>query len=95
MKLLPSSTTRVHSNRDALGQGMDAVFTLVLFFTIGFFTDRWLGTTPLFMIVLVIVASVGVFLKLKYAYDARMAHHEADRAAGPVPRRPPTQGTTS
>ena len=37
--------------RDSLGQGLDAVITLVLFFGAGFFADRWLGTSPWFLVV--------------------------------------------
>lgn len=67
--------------RDSLGQGLDATFILVLFFVAGFFADRWLGTTPLMMIVLTLVAAVGIFYKLKAAYFERMDQYEAERAA--------------
>lgn len=79
MKLL---RTNVRVNpRDSLGQGLDAVMTLVLFFVAGFFLDRWLGTTPLFMIGLTIVAAVGVFYKLKVGYESRMEQHDREHLA--------------
>ncbi len=79
MKLL---RTNVRVNpRDSLGQGLDAVITLVLFFVIGFFADRWLGTTPWLMIILTLAAAVGLFYKLRSTYYARMDQHDADRAA--------------
>jgi F0F1-type ATP synthase assembly protein I len=80
MKLLPTST-RVPRD-DAFGRGMDAAITLAIFVGIGYLVDRWLGTTPVFMIVLVLLASVGLFLKLKYSYEASMREQEAARDAG-------------
>lgn len=65
--------------RDSLGQGLDAVITLVLFFGAGFFADRWLGTTPWLMIVLTVLGAVGVFYKIKGGYEAMMAKHETER----------------
>ena len=77
MKLIPTST-RVRRD-DQLGRGMDAVFTLALFLGAGYLVDRWLGTTPLFMIVLVMIGAVGVFVSFKYRYDATMRHLEEQR----------------
>jgi hypothetical protein len=65
---------------------MDAAITLVLFFGIGFGLDRWLGTTPLLMIGLTLLAAVGLFLKFKYAYTAQMERLEAERRGGAPPR---------
>lgn len=89
MKLL---RTHVRVNpRDSLGQGLDAVITLVLFFGVGFFVDRWLGTTPWMMVALTLVAAVGLFYKMRAQYFARMDAHDAERAAaraaGPDGRR--------
>jgi F0F1-type ATP synthase assembly protein I len=41
--------------------------------------DHLFGTAPLFLIVFTILGAVGLFAKLKYRYDDRMAEHEADR----------------
>lgn len=73
-------TTRVNPS-DSLGQGMDAVVVLVLFFLAGFGIDRLFGTTPVFMIIMVVLAAIGLFAKFKYAYDERMDEHEAERLA--------------
>ena len=84
MKLI-RTTTRPRRD-DSLGQGMDIALTVALFFGIGFGIDRWLGTTPLFMIVMSLLAAVGFFVKFKYQYDARMEALEAERrhaARGP------------
>ena len=60
---------------------MDAALTLLLFFGVGFGLDRWLGTTPWFMVGLSLFAGVGFFAKFKYQYDAEMDEHEAQRVA--------------
>lgn len=78
--------------RDSLGQGLDAAITLVVFFGIGFGLDRWLGTTPWLMVTMVVLASVGLFYKLRGAYEAMMARHDAEyasrRAAAAAPITP-------
>ena len=66
---------------DSLGRGMDVALTLAFFLGLGWLLDRWLGTPPLFMIVLTILASVGQFLRMKYVYDAHMERLEAERLA--------------
>ena len=78
MKLLRPQT-RVPTG-DQLGHGMDAVVTLVLFVVAGFFLDRWLGTTPVMMIVMTVLASVGLFAKFRYRYEERMVELERERA---------------
>ena len=65
---------------DSVVQGMEAVFALVLFLGLGVLIDRWLETSPIFMIVMMLLGAVGVFLRFKYAYIARMDRLEADRA---------------
>lgn len=86
MKLLPSpsrirSSPLKSSPNDSLGHGMDAALTILLFFAVGFGLDRWLGTTPLFMIVMTLVAAIGYFLKFKYRYDLEMDRLDAERRA--------------
>jgi hypothetical protein len=76
MKLLPppSYARKAMRSDDSLGRAMEAAFTILGFFGIGFALDRWLGTTPVFMIVCTVLAAVGLF----YAWKARyMAHMEA------------------
>ena len=80
MKLFPTNL-RVTRSDDALGRGMDVALTVLLFFGIGYALDRWLGTTPWFMIGLTLLASIGFFASLKYRYDARMEELEAERTA--------------
>jgi F0F1-type ATP synthase assembly protein I len=84
MKLLPSpsriktSPFKTSAN-DSLGHGMDAALMILVFFGGGFLLDRWLGTTPLFMIALSLVAAIGYFLKFKYRYDLEMDRLDAER----------------
>jgi F0F1-type ATP synthase assembly protein I len=79
MKLLPT-TPRASTSDDTFGRGMDMALSLLLFFGIGFALDRWLGTTPWFMVGLTVLASVGFFVSFKYRYTARMEQLEAERS---------------
>ncbi len=56
--------------------------TLAAFLLLGWLLDRWLGTAPLFMIVLTLVSAAGQFVRMKYTYDAEMERLEAERLAG-------------
>jgi F0F1-type ATP synthase assembly protein I len=58
---------------------MEIAGTTLVFFLLGWFVDRRLDTTPLFMIAFVIVALVAQFVKLYYVYNAQMAQLEAQR----------------
>ena len=53
--------------------------TVLVFFFVGWFVDRQLGSTPWFMIAMVVVAIVAQFLKLYYVYSAQMRVLEAQR----------------
>lgn len=81
MSLEPRLKQRTTAPTDeGLGQGVETALVVGLFLGIGWLIDRAVGTTPLFMIVLVLVAAVGVFAKFWYGYDARMRQLEAERA---------------
>lgn len=79
MKNLPRT---IITADDALARGLDFAFVTLGFFGVGFVLDRWLGTTPLFMILLVVIALVGLFARIWYQYEASMRRLEAERAAG-------------
>ncbi|MEK0415405.1 MAG: hypothetical protein RL352_802 [Actinomycetota bacterium] len=64
---------------DSLSKGMEIAGTTLVFFLLGWFVDSRVGTTPLFMIVAVVVALVAQFVKLYYVYNAQMAELEAQR----------------
>lgn len=82
MDLIPTKRLSLHSKADAaLGRGMDFALVVLAFLGIGYLLDRWFGTKPVFMIVLVVVALVGQFANMWYGYEARMKAFEAERAA--------------
>jgi len=85
MKLLPINPQKRVNTEDPLGHGMDAVIMLVLFLLAGFGLDRLFGTMPIFMIAMTLLGSVGLFLKFKYQYEARMDELEEQRR-GPAAR---------
>jgi F0F1-type ATP synthase assembly protein I len=78
MKLLPSPA-RARQTNDTVGNGIDVALTVALMLGIGWGLDHWLGTAPIFMITMTVLAGVGFFAKFKYQYDARMDVHEAER----------------
>jgi F0F1-type ATP synthase assembly protein I len=55
---------------DALATAFEFAATVAIFFAIGYGLDRWLGTTPLFMVVLFLLAIIGKSVKLYYQYSA-------------------------
>lgn len=73
------STRRVEPD-DPIVQGLEVAFLFALFLGIGYLLDRWLGTSPILKITFVLIAGIGVFTRLKYAYDARMERHQAARS---------------
>lgn len=58
---------------------MEIAGTTLVFFMLGWFADSRLDTTPLLMIVFVVVALVAQFVKLYYVYNAEMTQLEAKR----------------
>lgn len=76
------STPRRVEPDDSVVQGMEAVFVLVLFLGLGVLVDRWLGAAPVFTIGMTLLGAVGLFLKFKHAYIARMERLEAELLEG-------------
>ena len=62
-----------------LGQGMEMALTVVVFLGLGWLADRALGTSPLFMVVLVVFAMIGQSARMWFTYDARMRTLEEER----------------
>ena len=82
MKPPHTGTVRINkATDDKIGKGIDVALVTLAFLGIGFALDRWLGTKPLFMVGLVVLALIGEFLRFWYDYDARMKVHEAQRAS--------------
>ena len=63
-----------------LGRGMDLAIVTALFLGLGYLVDRWLGTKPWMMIVFVVLALVGEFVRIKAHYLTKMAELDAQRA---------------
>ncbi len=64
-----------------LGHGMEMALTVLVFLGIGWAIDAWLGIFPVFTIGLVLLAAAGMFVRLKYTYEATMQRLEAERLA--------------
>lgn len=89
MDFLPKVITRPRPD-DGLGKGMELALTLALFVGLGWLVDRWLGTSPVFVIALSLFAVVGQMVRMWYAYDARMRALEQERAGRGGVRNPST-----
>ncbi|MFV2039531.1 MAG: hypothetical protein ACC660_04760, partial [Acidimicrobiales bacterium] len=57
--------------------GFELVLTPALFADFGFFIVRWLGTTPVFILVLAGIVVTYEVWKLWYTYTERMKHYES------------------
>ena len=66
---------------NALSRAVEFAATTAIFCGLGWLVDRWLGTAPIFLIVLTVLALLGQFARFWYAYDAEMRRHEAELAA--------------
>lgn len=76
---------------NGFGEGLAAAFemvaTPVIFAFLGYLLDRWLGTSPVFMLTLGLLVFGYEIWRLVMRYSAEMAAHEAD---APWARRPAT-----
>lgn len=89
MKPPHTGTVRINkATDDKIGKGIDVALVTLAFLGIGYALDRWLDTKPVFMIVLVVLALIGEFVRFWYDYDARMKVLEAQRASAVYGDRP-------
>ena len=63
---------------DGLARAFELAVTPAIFAAIGYGLDRWLGTTPLLTIVLLLFALVGTTYMAWVRYDAEMRRREDD-----------------
>jgi F0F1-type ATP synthase assembly protein I len=82
--LRPKRDIALMGSDDSMTKGIEIAGTVLVLFVMGFFLDRWLGTAPIFMIVLTIIAMVVQFIKMYYVYSAQMETKERQRAAMPT-----------
>ena len=59
----------------------ELVLSAVIFALIGWAVDRWLGTTPVFILVFTVAGFVGAAASLYYRYKYRISQIEAETAA--------------
>lgn len=62
---------------DALSRALELALTPTIFGGLGWLIDRGVGTSPLFTLVMFLLAVVGMFARMWYGYDTRMRAHEA------------------
>ncbi|MGH9150680.1 MAG: AtpZ/AtpI family protein [Acidimicrobiales bacterium] len=72
---------------DGLARAFELALTPAVFGVAGFGIDRWLGTLPVFLLVFVLLAAVGLFVRAWYGYARDMAAHEQQAPWAPPPRR--------
>jgi len=61
---------------NAMELAVELVGTPFIFGFLGWLLDRWLGTAPLFLVVLGLFGIVGMGLKTYYEYAEKMRQHE-------------------
>lgn len=79
MDHLPIPRTLTRGFGEGFTYAFEFAVTTALFLGFGWLLDRWLGTEPIFMIVLSLLGLVGQSLRLYYAYEAKMRALEAER----------------
>jgi F0F1-type ATP synthase assembly protein I len=63
---------------NALSLGIEFALGPVLFGGFGWLLDGWIGTRPIFTVLLSIVGVVATFVRMWFRYDAEMKVQEAD-----------------
>ena len=95
-------TARQKLNRgysDGLSRALEIVITPLLMGFVGRLIDGWLGTEPVFMLVLGIFGAAGIIARMWLGYDREMRKHEAElpgarRQAGQAGHPEQARGTT-
>lgn len=70
---------RTQRSGDALAAAFELVATPALFAFFGWRIDRWLGTSPAFILVLTILTAAYSVYRLLAQYNREMSAHEAAR----------------
>ena len=76
---------------NALGLAVEMVGTPMIFGLLGWLLDRWLGTSPVFTLVLFLFGIVGMAVKTYYAYVEKMKREEAGTPWGSAAQASGTQ----
>jgi len=72
----------VRQEDDGWTRAMELALTPIVAGGIGYVCDRILGTVPVITIVFFVLAVIGTFIKMFYAYDTKMKEHEAESPWG-------------
>jgi F0F1-type ATP synthase assembly protein I len=81
--MTPDDTRNWHqAEDDAWSRAMELALTPVVAGGIGYLIDRLLGIVPIFTIIMIVMAVVATFIKMYYAYDAKMKEHDAESPWG-------------
>lgn len=64
-----------------VGVGLDIAIVALVFVFLGWLIDRWLGTTPWFMVALSVLGLVGQGVRMYYVYEEKMRELDAERLA--------------
>jgi len=67
---------------DAWSRAIELALTPVVAAGIGYVIDRVVGTVPIFTILFLVLAVIGTFVKMYYAYDTKMKAHDAESPWG-------------
>ena len=79
MRLLPKPKP-MPTVDSSISKGAQLARVVIVFFLIGLGIDTWLGTTPWFMLGLLVFGVAGQFTKMYYVYNDRMKVLEERRA---------------
>ena len=78
----PSAASRRADLRlDETSGSYELVFSAVILGLFGFLIDRWLGTTPLLLILFTVAGLIGAAASLYYRYTYRIEQIQAQTAA--------------
>ncbi len=69
---------------DAFATAFEFAAVTGIFLGLGWLLDRWLGTAPLFMVVLTLFCIIGKSILLMATYNEKMKRHEAERLQRPA-----------
>lgn len=62
---------------EAMSRGVELAVTPAVFGFLGHLLDQAVGTTPVFLLIAVLFAVTGMFVRAWIGYDAEMRRHEA------------------
>jgi F0F1-type ATP synthase assembly protein I len=81
--MTPNDTRDLYrAEDDAWTRAFELALTPIVAAGLGYVLDRIIGTVPLFAVAFLVLAVVASFIKMYYAYDAKMKVHDAESPWG-------------